>query len=190
MPLSRTALYRGRIVDFGIESIRQPDGRTLDIEVVRHPGGAAVVALDYDRRVCLLRQFRAPFEDWLWELPAGKIDGQEEPLLTARRELQEEAGLEAATWRSLGSVVTCPGFCDEVVHLFLATDLSRAHQRTEADEFIEVHWWPFARALREAQAGGLRDVKTVVALMRAATAVGLVEPLEPSGPDIRDPSGP
>ena len=180
MPISRTALYRGRVVDFGIETIRQPDGRILEVEVVRHPGGAAVVALDHDERVCLLRQFRAPFEEWLWELPAGKVDRPEEPLVTARRELEEEAGLQAATWRSLGAVVTCPGFCDEVLHLFLATDVSPVPQHTEADEFIEVHWWPFAQALREAQTGELRDVKTVVALMRAATTLGLVELFEPS----------
>ncbi|MCU0935441.1 MAG: NUDIX hydrolase [Gammaproteobacteria bacterium] len=167
MPISRRSLYRGRIVDFGIESIAQPDGRTLEIEVVRHPGGAAVVALDAERRVCLLRQFRAPFEDWLWELPAGKIDPPEPAGETARRELEEEAGLRADQWRSLGTLLTCPGFCDEVLHLYLATALHPTPARTEADEFIEVHWWPLERAVREAREGGLRDGKTVVALLRA-----------------------
>lgn len=173
MPVSRRSLYRGRIVDFGIETIAHPDGRTLEIEVVRHPGGAAVVALDADDRVCLLRQFRAPFEDWLWELPAGKIDPPEPAEETARRELEEEAGLRADHWRSLGTILTCPGFCDEVLHLYLATALHRAPARTEADEFIEVHWWPLARAVQEARGGTLRDGKTVVALLRAAGALGL-----------------
>lgn len=167
MPVSRRSLYHGRIVDFGIESIAQPDGRTLEIEVVRHPGGAAVVALDGSGRICLLRQFRAPLEDWLWELPAGKIDPPEPPEDTARRELEEEAGLRAGTWRSLGAIVTCPGFCDEVLHLYLATDLQPAPSRPEDDEFIEVHWWPLERAVEQAGSGGLSDGKTVVAVLRA-----------------------
>lgn len=167
MPVSRRSLYHGRIVDFGIESIAQPDGRTLEIEVVRHPGGAAVVALDGSGRICLLRQFRAPLEDWLWELPAGKIDPPEPPEDTARRELEEEAGLRAGTWRSLGAIVTCPGFCDEVLHLYLATDLQPAPSRPEDDEFIEVHWWPLERAVEQARSGGLSDGKTVVAVLRA-----------------------
>jgi ADP-ribose pyrophosphatase len=169
LPLARTSLYRGRVVDLGLESVRQPDGRVTDVEVVRHPGGAAVVALDPARRVCLLRQFRAPLGDWLWELPAGKVDRPEPPLATARRELEEEAGLRAGEWRPLGALVSCPGFCDEVVHLFLATDLQAVSRRTEPDEYIEVHWWPLARAVEEARSGALRDAKTVVALLRAAS---------------------
>jgi len=143
----------------------------MEIEVARHPGGAAVVAVDAAGQVCLLRQFRAPFEDWLWELPAGKIDAPEDPFVTARRELAEEAGLEAGRWQPLGAIVTCPGFCDEVLHLFLATELSPVPQKTEADEYLEVHWWPFEEAVREARAGQLRDVKTIVGLLRAA-AIG------------------
>lgn len=141
--------------------------------MARHPGGAAVVALDAAGRVCLLRQFRAPFEDWLWELPAGKIDHPESPLATARRELAEEAGVEAGVWTPLGAIVTCPGFCDEVLHLFLGTELRPVPRQTEADEYIEVHWWPFQDAIREARTGGLRDVKTVIGLLRAgALATG------------------
>jgi ADP-ribose pyrophosphatase len=168
LPVSRTRIHRGRVVDFGLESIAQPDGRILEIEVARHPGGAAVVAVDEQRRVCLLRQFRAPFEDWLWELPAGKVDRPEAPRATAERELAEEAGLAAGRWRDLGFVLTCPGFSDEVIHLFLATDLAAVAPGTEPDEFIEVHWWPLDHAEREARTGQIQDAKTVVGLLRAA----------------------
>lgn len=172
MPVTRRSLYRGRIVDFGIECIAQPDGRILEVEVARHPGGAAVVAVDSDQRVCLLRQFRSPLEEWLWEIPAGKVDPPESARATAERELEEEAGLRARRWESLGSIVTCPGFCDEVIHLFLACDLTPAPRRTEADEYLEVHWRPLQQAAREALAGVIRDGKSVVALLRAARVLG------------------
>jgi len=172
VPESRRPIYRGRIVDFGIETIRQPDGRQVEIEVARHPGGAAVVALDAHGRVCLLHQFRAPFEDWLWELPAGKIDHGEPPLTTAQRELEEEAGLRAAQWTSLGAVITCPGFSDEVLHLYLATDLAQGTRQPEADEYIELHWLPLSEAMARAGEGTIRDAKTLIGLYRVAERPG------------------
>ncbi len=165
-----TPIYKGRVVDFGIEAIEQPDGRVMDMEIARHPGGAAAVALDAAGRVCILRQFRGPLNEWLWELPAGKIDHGEEPLTTAQRELEEEAGVRACRWYSLGSIVTCPGFCDEVLHLYLATDLEDVGSQTQDDEYIEVHWLPFGEALEKAYSGDLQDVKTLVGLFRAARA--------------------
>ncbi len=172
MSSARTPIYKGRIVDFGIETITQPDGRQVSIEVARHPGGAAVVALDHDGQVCLLRQFRPPFEDWLWELPAGKLDPGEGPLITAKRELQEEAGVTALEWRELGAVVTCPGFSDEIVHLYLAMSLHEGQTNTEADEHIERHWLPLAEALQRADDGIIRDAKTVIGLQRSARLIG------------------
>jgi len=168
VPVTRNPIYKGRIVAFGVESIVQPDGRRLDIEVARHPGGAAVVALDGQGRVCLLRQFRGPFEAWLWELPAGKIDHGEPALTTAQRELEEEAGLKAEHWHSLGTIVTCPGFSDEVIHLFLATRLAQGTVNTEAEEYIETHWLPLEETIQRADSGEIRDAKTLVALYRAS----------------------
>ncbi len=172
MAAARKPIYKGRIVDFGIETITQPDGREVAIEIARHPGGAAVAALDRDGRVCLLRQFRPPFEDWLWELPAGKLDPGEGPLLTAKRELQEEAGLTALDWTELGSVATCPGFSDEVVHLYLAMTLSQGAADTEPDEHIERHWLSLAEALQRIENGTIHDAKTIVALYRTARLLG------------------
>ncbi len=168
MTVSRKPVYQGRIVDFGIESIVQPDGRTVELEIARHPGGAVVVPLAADHTVCLLRQFRPALDEWIWELPAGKIDDKEPPSTTARRELEEEAGLCASQWTGLGTIVTCPGFSDEVLHLFLARELEKVPHNTEEYEYIERHWLPVSEAMQLAQDGVIRDAKTLVALFRAA----------------------
>lgn len=169
--MNRTSLYCGRVVDLGLERAVRPDGRSFELEVVRHPGGAGVVALDETGRVCLIRQYRHAAGGWLWEVPAGKLDPGEDPLATAQRELAEEAGLEAARWRSLGRMLSTPGFCDEVIHLYLATGLTAIPTRHQEDELIEVHWRPFDEVHRAALAGELEDAKTVVALCRAFAAM-------------------
>ena len=133
------SLYEGRVVRLGLESLRLPNGKALELEVVRHPGGAAVVALDAGDRVCLLRQYRHAAGGWLWELPAGKLEPGEAAQLTAQRELEEEAGLQAGTWDKLGEFLTTPGFCDEIIHLFLARQLTGIPARPQAHELIEIH---------------------------------------------------
>jgi len=139
--------------------------------VVRHPGGAAVVAVDAGQRVCLLRQYRYVAGGWLWELPAGKLEPAEPPLSTARRELVEEAGVSAAHWQSLGTVLSSPGVFSEVLHLFLATELRAVPAAHEQAEVIEVHWMPFEEACRWALDGTLRDAKSVIGLLRARHAL-------------------
>lgn len=149
-----------------------PDGPTLTLEIVRHPGGAGALALDDLDRVCLVRQYRHAASGWIWEIPAGKLDPGEEPLTTAQRELAEEAGLRAASWVSLGSMFSTPGFCDELLHMFLARDLTAVPANTEEHELIEVHWVTFEQALRWAYSGEIRDAKTLVAIFRAARVLG------------------
>jgi ADP-ribose pyrophosphatase len=163
----RRRIHRGRVVDLGTETVLRPDGRTLELEVVRHPGGAAVVALDAERNVCLVRQYRHATGGWLWELPAGKLEPGEPPLAAARRELAEEAGLRARYWRVLGSVFSTPGFCDEEIHLYLARGLTAVATDHQEDELMEVHWLAYADALQQALDGRLRDAKTVIGLLRA-----------------------
>jgi 8-oxo-dGTP pyrophosphatase MutT (NUDIX family) len=161
-------VFSGRVIHVNVERVQLPNGSIADLEIIHHPGGAAVVAVDTDRNVCLLRQFRHAANGFLWELPAGKIDHQEPPLQTAQRELTEEAGARAERWDSLGDYVSSPGVFDEVVHLFLATELTHGTVRPEEHEVIEVHWKPFEEALRMAQQGEIRDGKSVVGLFRAA----------------------
>lgn len=162
-------IYRGRIITVDVEEVTLPNGSLLRTEIVRHPGGAAVVALDAARRVCLLRHYRPVAGGWLWELPAGKIDHREPALRTARRELREEAGLTAARWEELGAVLSSPGVFSETIHLYLARGLTQETQRPDEDEVFELHWLPFEEAVERAAGGEFNDAKTVIGLMRAAT---------------------
>jgi 8-oxo-dGTP pyrophosphatase MutT (NUDIX family) len=164
-------VFAGRVIEVNVERVPLPNGTTAELEIVRHPGGAAVVAIDADQRVCLLRQFRHAAGGWIWELPAGKIDNREPPLDTARRELEEEAGMAAAAWQPLGDYLSSPGVFTEVIHLFLATELTPLPQRPEEHEVFEVHWLPFCDVLQMARSGELRDGKSLVGVYRAAEHV-------------------
>ena len=159
-------IYNGRVVALDVERVELPNGRTAELEIVRHPGGAAVVALDDQGRVCLLRQYRHAAGGWVWEIPAGKIDGGEEPGVTARRELAEEAGRTARQWAPLGAYLSSPGVFTELIHLFLARDLTGSEARTEEHEVLEAHWIALREALAMADDGRIRDGKTLVALYR------------------------
>ncbi len=163
----RNIIHAGRLVQLGIEQARLPNGQTITLEVVRHPGGAAIVAINHQQHICLVRQFRHAAGGWLWELPAGKLEPDETPLLTAQRELQEEAGVTANQWNKLGETLTTPGFCDEVIHLFLARDLSVAEQALEQDECLEVHWLAPEQIQAWMTDGTIRDAKTLLGLFLA-----------------------
>jgi ADP-ribose pyrophosphatase len=164
-------VFEGRVVRRGIESLTLPNGEPLELEIVRHPGGAAVVALDANERVCLLRQFRHAADGWLWELPAGKLEKDEEPRATAARELAEEAGLRAGEWRKLGAVLMTPGFCDETIHLYLAGQLTPVAAQPERHELIEIHWIPFSEAIEQVHDGTIHDAKTMLGLLLAETCI-------------------
>lgn len=160
-------IYQGQILRLGIESLTLPNGKSVDLEILHHPGGAAIVALDQQDQVCMLRQYRHAAGGWLWELPAGKLEAGESAQLTAARELTEEAGLQAGHWEKLGEILVSPGYCDEVIHLYLARDLTRVPAQPQADELIEVHWIPFRHALEQAHDGTLVDAKTMLGLTLA-----------------------
>lgn len=166
-------VFQGRIVEVEVGSAELPDGGRLELEIVHHPGGAAVVALDEHMRVCLLRQYRPVVGVWLWELPAGKIDAGEPPLETARRELAEEAGLAAAQWVELGSIVSSPGVFTERVHLYLARGLSPVPAAPEPGELLEPHWVAMSDALARARTGEIEDAKTLIGLFRAAALLDM-----------------
>lgn len=170
--LSVTPGFKGRVVQVDVERVQLPNGAIADLDIIHHPGGAAVVALDERGQICLLRQFRHAANGWLWELPAGKIDNREPPLQTAQRELEEEAGCIASQWCSLGDVVSSPGVFTEVIHLFLATGLRQVGAKLEEHEVLEVHWKPLDEAVRMACSGEIRDGKSLVGIFRAAALRG------------------
>lgn len=161
--------FTGKVINVSHELVTLPDGREAELEVVEHPGGAAAVIIDADDRVCLLRQYRYVAGGWIWELPAGRLEPGEPPLHTAQREALEEAGITANEWQELGPLHTSPGVFREVIHLFLARDITHCATAHEADEVIEVHWIPFGEALARARFGEFTDAKTIVGLIRAET---------------------
>lgn len=160
-------VFNGRIIQVNLEDVTLPNGVDCTLEIVHHPGGAAVVALDSSGQVCMLRQFRHAVGEWLWELPAGKIDNQEPHLETAQRELREEAGLIADHWKSLGAMISSPGVFTETVYLYLATELTQTATERESEEVLEVHWLNFSDACAMARDGTINDAKTVIGLLRA-----------------------
>ena len=170
-PDSQTLHFTGRVIRVTTDRVVLPNGHHAELEVVHHPGGAAAVAVDGARRVCLLRQYRYVAGGWLWELPAGKLEPREPPLGTAQRELMEEAGVSARHWQGLGTCLSSPGVFTEVLHLYLATGIAPAAAAHERAEVIEIHWLPFDTACDWALDGTLTDAKTVVGLLRARFAI-------------------
>ncbi|MEW6335911.1 MAG: NUDIX domain-containing protein [Acidobacteriota bacterium] len=170
-------VYEGRIVAVEVDRVRLADGAETLREVVRHPGAVVVVPLRADGRVLLERQFRYPVGRVLLELPAGKLEPGEAPESCARRELAEEIGQAAAAWRPLARFFSAPGFCDEVMHCFLATGLTPVDgAEPDEDERIEVAAMPLAEAIARVESGEICDAKTVAALLladRLITAAGV-----------------
>ena len=172
--MSVQQIYKGRIVDLRLEEVGLPNGRSVMLEVVHHPGASAIAAVDMHGAVALVRQFRHAAGGFIWEVPAGTLAPGEAPEACARRELREEAGLLATQWTALGSILTTPGFCDERIHLFLARGLSEAAQQLDFDEVLDVSRVPMRRALEMVRDGTIEDAKTIAALHRAAAALGLL----------------
>lgn len=162
--------YSGRVIHVDHDTVRFPDGSTGTVEMIRHPGACAVVPMldrpdDGDPRILLIHQFRHAAQGLLWEVPAGTLGPGEEPVACARRELAEEAGMEAAHMQRLTTIFTTPGFTDEQIHLFLATGLSAVALAPEADEFITVHEKRWSEVGRMIKGGRIRDGKSLCALM-------------------------
>jgi len=168
--LSTQRLYTGRIVNLDLDTVRFPNGSTGQLEMLRHPGASAVVPFvdppaDPDPRVLLIRQFRHTADQFIWEVPAGRLDSGESPERCAQRELEEETGMRASRLVPLTTIYTTPGFTDERIHLFLATGLMTGTQGREADEFIEVAMLRWSEVGRLIRAGEIQDAKTLIGLM-------------------------
>lgn len=170
MLISSERRYHGRIIQVDHDSVEFPDGSRGVLEMVRHPGAAAVVPFvddprAADPRVLLIHQFRHAAEDFIWEVPAGTLAKGESPKVCARRELEEEAGCTAKRIEHLTTVFTTPGFTDERIHLFLATGLTRVAQQAETDEFISVHQFRWSQVGRMIRGGEIHDGKSLCTLM-------------------------
>ncbi|HEY6125764.1 MAG TPA: NUDIX hydrolase [Steroidobacteraceae bacterium] len=169
MLFERKEIFEGRVIKVSVDTVDLPNGVRLPLEIVRHPGGAAAVAIDAHNRICLLRQYRHAAGGYIYELPAGKLEPGEPPEVTVRRELVEEGAVSAASWESLGAFFSSPGVFTEVIHLYLATDLTPAESAPEAGEVFEVEWWPLEKAVEKARSGELTDGKTIIGILRAAS---------------------
>jgi ADP-ribose pyrophosphatase len=162
--------YTGRIISLDLDTVRFPDGSQGHLEMIRHPGAAAVVPFlddpaSPDPRILLVHQFRHAADGWLWEVPAGTLGRGELPEACARRELTEEAGVDARRLTRLTTIFTTPGFTDEQIHLYLATELTPVALSPDQDEFITVHERPWSAVGRMIRTGKIRDAKSLCALM-------------------------
>lgn len=174
MQLAHRRVYTGKVVNLDVDQVRFPDGSRGELEIIRHPGAAAVVPVASDLgapdpTILMIRQYRYATGGDLWEIPAGRLaDPGEAPETCARRELQEEVGVTAGTVRRLTTVWTTPGFTDEAIHLFLATDLTPTAHAREVDEFIDVVPRTLSEVLEMISRGEVCDAKTVVGILYMA----------------------
>ena len=165
-------LYTGKVVTLNIETVALPNGLTIDLEVVRHPGAAAVVPITEAGSVVLIRQFRHAAGGFIYEIPAGKLHSGEDPRSCATRELEEEIGYKPGQLMLLSSIFTAPGFTDEVIHVYKATGLTKGRQHLDRDEVLEVVEVSLEEAIGMIRAGTIRDAKTIVGLQLVFTESG------------------
>jgi ADP-ribose pyrophosphatase len=171
--LSTKRVYDGKIIHVDLDTVRFPDGSTGELEMVRHPGASAVVPFltdptGEDPQVMLIKQYRYAAEEFIYEIPAGKLDDDEDPLVCAERELLEETGCTADRMEHLTTIYTTPGFTDERIHLYMAVGLTRGETRHEKDEFLTFETVPLSRALDMVRTGRIKDGKSIVGLLYTA----------------------
>lgn len=165
-------IYHGKVITLNIDTVTLPNGLTVDLEMVRHPGAAAVVPLKEDGTVILIRQFRHAAGGFIYEIPAGKLHPGEDPKACAVRELEEEIGYLAERLELLSSIFTAPGFTDEVIHIYKATAMTKGRQHLDRDEVLEVVEMPLQEAMNMIRVGTIRDAKTMVGLQSVFIGIG------------------
>jgi len=170
--ISSSVVYEGIIVRVRTDEAELPSGKTANREVVEHPGGVAILPLDDACNVIAVEQYRYPMGKVLLEVPAGKLERGEDPRLCALRELEEETGLIPDELTYLGCLYLSPGFCDEVLHLYLARGLRQGTRHPDEDEFLEVRKVPFGILVEAIMNDELRDAKTVAAVLKTKIKLG------------------
>ena len=166
--LASRLVHTGHTIELRVEQVSLPNGRTMALDVVRHPGAAAVVPVDAAGHVYMVRQPRYAVGRSLLEIPAGRLEPHEAAAAGARRECEEEVGQNVGSLISLGAILTTPGFCDETVHLYLGQDLRSTAQNLDDNEFVTIERMPFADALAQVYDGRISDAKSICGLVRAA----------------------
>jgi ADP-ribose pyrophosphatase len=160
----RKNIYQGRVVNLNLETVRLPNGATVELEIIRHPGAAAIVAMKDEETVLLIRQYRHAAGGYILEIPAGTLKPGEAPRDCAARELEEEIGFRASALEPVVTFFATPGFTDEVIHVFKATGLAPGRQNLDHDEVLEVVELPLREAIGRIGDGTIRDGKTIVGL--------------------------
>lgn len=168
--LSQKILYRGKVVTLTVSEVELPNGHISTREVVRHPGGAAVLLVK-DGKVLLERQFRFPYSEVIWEIPAGKLNMGEDPEKAALRELEEETGYRAESLRHLVDIYPTPGYTDEIIHIYLADAATMEGRHLDEDEFINAQFVALSEAERMIDSGEICDAKTIAAIYKYLRSV-------------------
>ena len=172
--LIHQVVFEGKIIHMRQDTVLLENEKTATRDVVEHPGGVCVLPLTDAGEIIMVKQFRYPYKEVLLEIPAGKLDkGNEDPLDCGKRELEEETGMTAEEYLSLGKMYPSPGYCDEIIHMYLAKGLHPSKQHLDEDEFLEVYKIPFETVLSEILSGQLTDAKTQIAVLKAARILGL-----------------
>jgi len=171
--LQSQEIYRGRIVTLHVDRVELPNGDTSTREVIEHPGGVGILALDDEMCVPMVRQYRYAFSEVLQEIPAGKREKGEDPFTTAQRELREEVGVAASEWTPLGEIIASPGCYAEKLYLYLARGLTFGACDPDEDEFLQIERVPFSQLVEQCLRGEIRDAKTVIAVLKAKLLLGL-----------------
>ncbi|ACM60442.1 ADP-ribose pyrophosphatase [Caldicellulosiruptor bescii] len=165
--IDSTLIYDGSFISLKVDKVLLPNGNISQRAIVLHSGAAVVVPVDDENNVIFVKQFRKPIEKVIIELPAGKLDKDENPLECAKRELEEETGYKASELIKLTEIYTTPGFSNEVIHVYLATGLFKGEVHTDADEFVEVLKIKMNDAILMVKKGEIRDAKTIIGLLLA-----------------------
>ena len=168
-------IYDGRILKFKIDKVELPNGETGERELVEHPGGVSVVAVDDDENIFMVEQYRKPYERNLLEIPAGKLDKNEDIEVCGRRELEEETGYVAEKFEYLGECYPSVGYTNEIIRIFLATGLSKTSQHLDDDEFLNVYKLPIRDVIAKIMNNELADAKTVMGVLKAAVKLGIMK---------------
>ena len=164
--ISREYKFRGKIINLRLDNVITPEGNIAEREIVEHPGGVGIVALTDKNEVYMEWQYRRPYDDIVYEIPAGKLEKGEDPKVCAERELEEEIGLKAKHFVFLGDSYASPGFCSETLRLYLATDLYEGEIHRDPDELLIVEKRPLSDLVDMAMKGDIKDGKTLIGILK------------------------